>query len=315
MTCRCLLLGFLALATASCRQDPGQKPPAPAPVEQPAPEATVVLSLPISAYQVTLAAGPDDTADLLTASAAYRLAPGREPTRTPLDLGFGAAATSSSYVYWSGGALRQTPKDGGATRRLAPLAERPMQFIASDAAIGWLRRSNDGHSRLEALRGKEVVTVYASPGSIDAVAISGDTLFFVERPAGTDWRIGRVPASGGAATFTSLRSGRPPAMLAAARDLAFYVGAGFEVHRLSLDLQHERTVASHFICSPLAVSDAVICAQEGIYELRLDSPPRRLLPGNIAHPVTTMAVGPRTLYWVVDDGADRLVVKALPLVP
>jgi hypothetical protein len=303
----------LALATASCHRGAAEPPTPPAAPEPPAPEATVLLSLPVSAYQVTLAAGADGTADLLTASAAYRLAPGREPIRTPLDLGFGAAATSSSYVYWSGGAIRETPKAGGPTTRLAALPERPMSFVASDRAIGWLRRSDDGHTTLQALRGKQVTTLYASPGTIDAVAISGDTLFFVERPGGTDWRIGRVAVSGGAATFTAPRGGRPPAMLAADRDLAFYVGAGFEVHRLSLDLLRERTVASHFICSPLAVADAVYCAQEGLYELRLDTPPRRLLPGNLTRPVTTMAVGPKALYWVADDGADRLVVKALPL--
>jgi hypothetical protein len=242
--------------------------------------------------------------------------------RTPLELGFGAAARRSSYVYWSRGAVREAPKAGtmtgagGGPRSLTLLAEPPQTFVASDAGIAWLRRSAAGRFSLEALRATDVVApLYASPGAIDAVTMAGDALFFVERPAGGDWRIGRVPLAGGAATFTAARAGRPPSMLAAGRDLAFYQGSGFEVHRLSFDLQHEHTPASGFICSPVAVAENVYCAQlEGIFELAPEASPRRLVPGGPARPVTDLAVGPRHLYWIVDAGPERLEVRAVELV-
>jgi hypothetical protein len=280
------------------------------------------LTLPLSAYHATLAAGQDDVADLLTPTAAYRIRPGRAPVKTPLDLGFGAAVRRASYVYWSGGAVREAPKaDASADRpprSLTPLARQPQMFVASDAGIAWLRRTDAGRFSLETVAGGKVATLYQSLGAIDAVTMAGDALFFVERPSGSPggWRIGRLPLAGGAATFTSARAGRPPAMLAAGRDLAFYQGSGFEVHRLSFDFQHERIPASGFVCSPLAVAQNIYCAQvEGIFELRPDAAPRRLAPGSPASPVADIAIGPGHLYWLVDAGPERLEVRALPVPP
>jgi hypothetical protein len=210
--------------------------------------------------------------------------------------------------------VRETPKAGGPTRVVTPMAEPPQALLASQNRLAWLRGAVGQRFMLQALRGKAAVTLYASPGTIDTAAMGGDRVFFVERPAGTDWRIGAVSLAGGDPTFTALRPGRAPAMLAVSRDLAFYLGAGFEVHRLSRDLQHERTIVSGFICSPLALTDTVYCSQpDGIFALRPDEPPLRLLAGTLTRPVTDIAAGPRTLYWIVDDGAERLQVKALPL--
>jgi hypothetical protein len=289
------------------------------------PEPATRLSLPISAYHVTIVTSPDeDVAYLLTSRAAYRIVPGRAPAALPLDLGFGATATRAAFVHWSRGGVVETPKAGGAARRLAALRAQPQAFVssaaasaasaASDSRIAWLERSDDGRSSLRALIGKKPITAYASPGSIDAIAMQDDWLYFVERPAGTDWRIGRVASGGGEPTFSTARQGRAPSMLAVQRDVYYYDGNTLQVRRLSPDLQREQALASSFVCSPIAVSVHVYCAQvDGIFELRAGERPRRLVPGSMARVVTELAATPTRLLWVVDAGADKLELLELPL--
>ena len=309
------LLG-LCLSCGRRSAPPPPDPPAVSPPDAVAlAEARVLLSLERSAYHVSITGDADDVAYLLTSTAAYRLAPDLPPAEMPMDLGFGATGTRSSFVYWSRGAVFEASKAGGAPRRLVTLAERPQLLVASEAGIGWLRHAGDGSFSLNALLGKKPTTVYTSHGSIDAVTMLGEQIFFVERPAGTDWRIGRIrPTVGGTPEFTVLRSGRAPAMLAGRHDLVFYDGNRFEVRRLSLDLRHERTPVSGFICSPVAVSEHIYCAQpDGIFELRPDERPRRLVSGNAQRLVTDLAATPKRLLWVVDAGPDKLEVRAVAL--
>jgi hypothetical protein len=332
MTCRQLgapvvvpLLALALLSSCGRRVPPSPqdtpaiapRPDAPPPEAPPVAEPVTLLALPISAYHASLAVDDDGVAFLLTSGAVYRLPPGGAPAATPLPLGFGATTTPSSFVYWSRGALFKAPKAGGAPRRLVGLAAQPQRLLALGEDVAWLARAGDGRFALHALRGKKPVAVYTSPGSIDAVNVVGEWIVFAERPAGADWRIGRVRATGGAPEFTALRPGRVPAMLLGGRDdVTFYDGNRLEVHRLSLDLQRERTLASGFICSPVAVAKYVTCVQpEGIFELRPDERPRRLVPGSTARLVTEIAATPKRLLWVVDAGADKLELRALPLLP
>lgn len=313
-----VLATCVAAAPGCKREPPVQQAPAALPArgraEVERPEPRTVLSLPVSAYHASLVARADDSVDLLTESAAYRLSPGRPAARIPLPPATVTAARPSGYVTWVEGVLRESPASGGPGRRIAALPEQPQILLASAAGVAWIEGEVKGPTHVQTLRGGHAVSLYTSPGRIDAATMADDRVYFVERPGGADWRIGSVALAGGPATFTAARPGRSPAMLAAQRDLAFYVGAGFEVHRLSLDLQHERTVASGFVCSPLAVAQAVYCSQpEGIFELAPDAAPRWLAPGTLARPVTDLAVSGRTLFWIADDGTDRLQVSALAL--
>jgi len=306
-------------AAPACKRDARPEPapetsPSPRRPDESRPEPRTLLSLPVSAYHASLVARDGDAVDLLAESAVYRLSPGRPPVRTPLKLGTVSAARPSGYVTWSDGALRELPADGGPAKRLAPLPEQPQLLVASAAGVAWVEGGPAGPTRVQTFRAGRALSLVTSPGRIDAAVMAGDRVYFVERPGGPDWRIGSVALAGGAATFTQARPGRSPSMLAASRDLAFYLGAGFEVHRLSLDLQHERTVASGFICSPLALAEAVYCSQpEGLFELAPDAAPRWLAPGSVSRPVTDLAVAGGTLFWIADDGTDRLQVSALAL--
>ncbi len=311
----------VAAPAASCERRASTPPSAPPPgagtdaTASAIAEPRTLLALPVSAYHATIAADDDDTAYLLTPTAAYRLAPGGgAPQAMPLDLGAGATTTRSSFLHWSRGAIVETPKSGGASRRVLALAQSPQAIVVAGERIAWLQRAGDGRFSVQSLIGKSARTAYASSGSIDAIAAMDDAIFFVERPAGSDWRIGRLPFAGGAPAFTPLRKGRAPAMLVAHRDLHYYDGNGQEVRRLSPDLQHEWSLASGFVCSPIAVSAHVYCAQvEGLYELRADERPRRLVPGSIARVVTDLAATPKRLLWIVDAGADKLEVRDLAL--
>ena len=62
------------------------------------------------------------------------------------------------------------------------------------------------------------------------------------------------------------------------------------------------------------MSEHVYCAQvDGIFELRADERPRRLVPGSAARLVTDLAATPKRLLWVVDAGAEKLEVRELAL--
>ena len=288
----------------------------PSPVLAP----TELLTLPSSAYQAAIFAD-EEAIELLTSSAAYRLLPGKKSQQRALDLGFGATVTRESYVYWSEGAiwreLRRAPKPGGATK-LAALAEQPQRFVADIAGIEFvfLARSGDEHYSIAKLENGRVKKLYTSPGSIDALTMIGDAVYFVERPRMADWRIARVKLSGGAATFSAAKSGRWPAALSGRKDVIYYDGNRRDVLSLSPDLQEERTLAKDFICSPLAAGASVYCStMEGVFELLAAEKPRRIVAAP-RHLITSLAVTAERLAWISDvgrQGQDRLAVNSVPL--
>lgn len=296
--------------------DSGRSPPSSPPAANAGRAETLsLLSLPTSAYQAPLAVD-DDAAYLLTNHAAHRLVPGRAPKAFELDLGFGSTATRHGLVFWSEGAVREASKLSGESRRLAALAARPQLFVSSGDDLAWLERSDDKLFSLRSLTGSRVTTAYTSTGTIDAVAMLSDWIFFVERPAGAEWRIGGVPAKGGTPVFTSARRGRAPAMLVAHHELYYYDGNGREVRRLSPDLRDEETLVSDFVCSPLAVAERVYCANvEGIFELVPHGRPRPLVELTRGGTVTDLAANATHVFWVSDAGADKLSVHALALGP
>lgn len=323
MTARaaCVLACQLAVVSSCSRRAPDHQTSPPAAVRRDAapPPAlgSVVLSLPVSAYHVSIAAADDDVFHVMTATAAYRLEPDRATVVMPLDLGAGAAATRSSIVFWSQGAVWIAPKAGGAPRRLIALPERPQLFVASASSedFAWLARGRDGRFGVHTVAGKGARAAYTSAGSIDAAMLLGDAVVFVEGLAGAQWRIGRVGISGGPATFTALRKGRSPAMLAGRSGITYYDGAGYQVRRLSPDLQREETLSRDFICTPLAVAEPVVyCAGvEGLFALQAGAPPRRLVGGSAERMIAEVAASARRVVWAVDAGSDRVEVRSLSL--
>ncbi len=297
------------LVTSASAAAPNEQPPVT--------EATPLLTLPSSAYQASIFVDGDGV-ELLTASAAYHLVPGKEPLRRAIDLGFGATVTRQHYVYWSNGTLWSEPRraqGASAPKQLQRLAHPP-QRIAADitgAAIAWLEHAEDGRDSLQTLGKPAPKTLYTSPGSIDALTLIGQSVYFVERPEGDRWRIGSVKLTGAAPSFTASKAGRWPAMLSGTKELVYYDGNGHDLLALSLDLKQERTVAKGFICSPLSAALNVYCAtMSGVFEVTGTARPRQLVASS--NVVASLSADARRLAFIVDTGSrdqDQLTVKTL----
>ncbi len=316
------------------RQPPGDAPGAPAPAaatpsvsasnratatapeEAPPPtRPETLLTLGASAYGASVALD-EEAAYLFTADAAHRLVAGQAPQRMPLDLGLGPVLTRTSIVFWSKGSIFAAPKRGGPARVLGVVPHQPQYLVTSGDRFAWLDRGDDGRFTIQTLDGKRARVVHAPASSVATVTMLHDWVFFVEQVAPSSWRLGGVSLDGGAPAFTAARSGRTPAMLAAASDLFFYDGPTRTVRRLSPDLQEEVTLARDFICSPIAVSDRVLCARvEGLFELRKDEPRPRALIERLRGSVTSLAAAPDRVVWVADAGQGQLAVEQLPLAP
>jgi len=320
----------VALGCSRVEEPAVDRPPPPLP-SSPVPSArapepallapTQLLSLASSPYQATLFAD-DEAIELLTGNAAYRFVPGGEPVSRALDLGFAATVTRQNYVYWSEGAIwsatRRAPK-ANTPKKLAALAEQPQHFVADLASddFAWLVHAADDRYAIDKLENKRVKRLYGSPGSIDALTLIGDTLYFVERPSAEGWRIGRVKLAGGDATFTASKSGRWPSALSRYKeDVLYYDGARRNVALLSFDLQRERTLQTDFICSPFVAAANVYCgAMQGIFELTDNEKPRQLVAVSRSV-IANLAINGERLAFITDIGApgqDQLALNVVSL--
>jgi hypothetical protein len=87
-------------------------------------------------------------------------------------------------------------------------------------------------------------------------------------------------------------------MLAAGPDgVYFYDGPKQGVRKLSFDLEREDAVSTHVVCSPLAVSTRVVCAQVGgLFELPTSGGTPRFLAAERAGPITATATTDHRAY-------------------
>ncbi len=294
--------------------------PTIAPSSTPLPAPTQLLTLPSSAYQASLYAD-DEAIELLTGTAAHRLEPGKEPLTRAIDLGFAATVTRKNYVYWSQGALWSEPRSASKptpATKLGALPDQPQRIVADIAGdeFAILVHADGSHDAIAQLDRQRSKVLYTSSDSIDALTMIGDALYFVERRGDAGFRVGRVKLAGGELIFSSDKTGRSPALLRGTKDLVYYDGARRNVLSVSLDLQHERTLAQDFICSPLAALANVYCStMEGIFELSATENPRQVVPAS-RKLITNLAVNSERLVFITDIGAqgqDRLALYAVPL--
>jgi hypothetical protein len=307
-------------ALPSSRSDASATSAIPAPIAARLVAPTELLTLPSSAYQALLFVD-DEAIELLTSTAAHRVLPGKAPLTRAINLGFAATVTRKHYVYWSQGTLYREPRsapDPARATKLAALREPPQRIVAdiSGEDFAFLMHSDGARDALAVLDHQRLKTLYTSPGSIDALTMIGDALYFVERPNRAGFRLGRVKLAGGEALYSSTKTGRWPALLQGVDELVYYDGARRDVLGVSLDLQHQRTLAEDFICSPLAVRAHVYCStMAGIFELSATAKPRQLVPA--PHElITNLAVNSERLAFITDIGAqgqDRLALYAVPL--
>ena len=309
------------LATCACSRSPSREAPsAGAPSASSSVQATgdvraassqpeKLIQLEVSAYAATLAADAD-AIYVLTEHAAYSLAPGQPPARWNIELGTMPALASRGFAFWLDGELRLAPKQGGKSEVLARVPKPPQRLCALGDHVAWLDASAAA-SVLRVLNGSEPRIVYQSEAPLEALTLVDDQAYFVEHRA-SQWRLGAVPLAGGAARFSALHPSRTPASLAGAGELFYYDGPSSSIRRVTTDLTRETTVANDVICSPLAVTDRVYCAQLGLlFEVPTrGGAPRPLAPkraGTIAGLVAT----PTRVAWLLDTGENRADVEVL----
>jgi hypothetical protein len=267
------------------------------------------FTLDSSAYHASIALD-DEALYVLTKTALHRVGRGGQRSEFALDLGFGAAVAGSFIVFWSQNSVWRVAKGGGTPQRVGPLSERPQYFVTAGNGFAWLARSAEGTFAIRTFDGRGAVTRYASPGRIDAVAMSDEQIFFVERSADDSWRIGAVRGAGGDPAFTEPHRGRAPSMLAVREAVYYYDGNGRELHRLSLDLRRDETLASELVCSPIAVSDRVYCGQVGGIVAWSDMDRRaRLLSASGRAPITALAAHASDVAWLSEAGPERVLVN------
>ncbi|MBN1605269.1 MAG: hypothetical protein JW940_01475 [Polyangiaceae bacterium] len=299
------------------------EPRRPASFVEPGPSAesgsdpVELITRPLSAYATELVAD-DDALYLLSDKVVFRLVPGNKPLEISVDHGAAAALTRSAIVYWSDGAIRQVPKLGGKSRRVARVPNAPVRMAASGKDFVWLEEPSRGQFEIRTLRANRPRGLVLASGKIEAMTMASRRVVFVERQSRSAWRFGSVPVAGGSPTYSAPKSGRTPAMLAASGgDICYYDGNQIEVRRLAPDLSHEQSVAN-VICSPIAVSSRIYCAAfEGIFEIPEDpSATPRKIHGR-ARDVTSIASNGRFVAWTRDIGGENLsvVMLSLPIAP
>jgi hypothetical protein len=268
-----------------------------------------------SAYVAGLAVDAD-AIYLFTDRAAHRFIPGASPQQIPLENGTTAAATRTDLVYWSKGAIWQVPKVGGKARRIATLAHQPQYFLAAGDDFAWLDMPVVDQFQIQTLVDHNVRTLLYYAGRIETAAMDAGRVFFVKRESASTstWRIGSVFVHGGDVLYAAPHIGPTPAKLAVAGDVFYYELNSGEIRRLSADLSHEEVLTKNLVCSPIAVSSSIYCANvEGLYQLAGH-------PGATVKPVfpdarriTAVAASSTLLAWLSDAGPDRLSLMMMPL--
>jgi len=256
----------------------------------------------------------DEAVYVITPTAVHRIVVGQRTESFARELGNGALMTPGGFVYWSQGALFEAPKGSGEARKLGALPRAPQRFAVARERLAWIDVAA-GHFSIQALEADQPRAVYGSPSALDAIAMLGDDVCFVERLSAKGWRIGCVGVGThtGAPRFTAEKRGRSPAGLVAFGDALYFQDAsGYKVVELSQDLRHERTLARDLVCSPLAVWEQVYCAQvEGLVEVSGTGRPPRLLAANARGLITAVAASPSAVAWISDAGPEGLTVSWL----
>jgi len=277
------------------------------------PEVTTLYERAGSPYHARLFAD-EEAVVLVTQTGFTTFRAGKAPEEHAGSLGPVAVRRGGVLVFWRAGSLREISLSGEGERSLAPLSHPPRYLLASEGQLAWIQAARGTGSSLQTLSAGVVREVYASDDSVGAAVMRGADVYWVLRSRDGSWKIGRV-GRGGEHQLTPAHRGRPPATLAPGPDgVYFYDGPKRGVRRLSFDLEREDAVSSNVVCSPLAVSHRVVCAQVGgLFEVPVSGGTPRFLAAERAGPITATSATDDRAFWVAENGNDRLVVRSAAL--
>lgn len=280
------------------------------------PAVTTLYSADTDAYGVHLFPHADGVV-LATEDQLTLLQPGEPPQTRRVQLGPVAARQGDDLVFWRSGKLRKVSLSLASEkeRDLVPLGRMPLFLLASDARVAWVDRDEQGSYSVQTLATLGKASVYRTQERIIACTLVDDTVFAISSTSPGHWKVAAVPLDGRAPTFTTERSSRPPSMLAVGKDgLYLYAGPLQGVLRLSFDLEREDSVMPGEICSPIAVSDRVLCARVGgLVELLPSVTTPRPLASEPTGPIANLVADDNHAYWITDTGTRGLALRSLAL--
>lgn len=278
------------------------------------PEVRTLLERASSAYHARLFT--DDNGAVLVTQAGFTTIGADElPREHVMSLGPVVARSGEALVFWRSGSLREVSLSGTQERELVAMSRSPRYLLASERQIAWIHAERETATRLQTLSGGNVRVVLEPSYDVSAASLHAADVYWVATSPDGSWRLERIGLDGNRPMRSVAHQGRPPAMLAVGHDgVYFYDGPQRGVRRLTFDLQRETSVVAGVVCSPLAVSDRVLCAQVGgLFEVPLSGAAPLFVASERAGPVTALAVAQSRAFWVAENGTDRLLLQSVTL--
>lgn len=287
-------------------------------VRRKAPEATIeepttLLQENVSAYGTRIFSSADG-AVIVTPEALFRVRQGQPTKKRIAQLGHPVARQGDDLVFWRDEKIRALPLDEGEERELLSLRQAPQFILSSGPRLAWLTKDQADIHSVQTSSAGSIHVLHASKAPLSSPAIHGEDVYFVEQGR-EGWRIGRASLDGSPVKFTKSRSSRPPSMLAPGPDgIFFYDGQSRGIRKLSFDLDQEESVREDAICSPLTVSNRVVCAHVGgIFDIPWVGADPRIVATEPGGPIADITATEHTTYWVADGGENRMIVRSAPL--
>jgi hypothetical protein len=249
------------------------------------PAVSTLLQHETSAYQARLFAD-EEAVVLVTQTGFTSFRRGEAAETHSIPLGPIAVRQGASVIFWRSGWLREASLSGASERQLAAVPRAPQYLLASGSRLAWIDVDPKTGASLKTLSGGDVRVVDESVDRVCASVLRDSVVYWILQSRGGAWRIGSISLDGQHRKLTGAYPGRPPAMLALGPDgVYFYDGP-----------------------------ERAVCAQVGgLFEVPPEASAPRFLASEHAGPITALAATNERLFWVAENGEDRLVVRSLAL--
>lgn len=301
--------------TPAANRAPGHKSPRVAREQNPSAPSSdprTLLSDESSAYAAKLLPRENELL-VLTPTHLFRQPRGEKVEKIAAPLGDVQVLQEDSIVFFRDGEIRALSLTDQKERLLLKVEHYVQYLLSSGQQLVWLSHEREGRYFVQTESAGSVKTLYTSRNQVIWPVLHEEIVYFLEQ-SGTLWKIGRAPLNGSAVTFSKEQRGRVPPMLAAGPDgIYFYDGPKRGVRKLSFDLEVESPIAEGIICSPLAVSSRVLCAQVGAVIDIQPGAKARTVAQEAGGPIADIAATHDTVYWIVDRGRDRMAVRGASL--
>ena len=230
-------------------------------------------------------------------------------------LGPAVARHGDALAFWRSGSLREVSLSGADEHELVAVPRAPQYLLATADRLAWIHTHRETGTSLQTLSDGRARVIHDSPLAARAPVLRAASVYWVAEGREETWTIERIDLDGQHRTSSKAHRGRPPAILAAGEDgLYFYDNPQRGVRRSSFDLDQENAVRTGVVCSPIAISTRVVCAQVGgLFEIPPSDAAPRFLASERSGPITALAATTGSTWWVAENGDEKLVVRSVSM--